>query len=86
MLPKMMREDGDGALATEVSEVTIALGGALDEAGIKLPQFAATAAADDFLVRLGDCNARTGMALCQLLQDGLKWRELSGEGARTHAG
>ncbi|MEU2717831.1 hypothetical protein [Streptomyces sp. NPDC007205] len=62
----------------EVQEVTLALAGVLEDAGIKLPQFHARLApseARDWVVRLGDVNVRHGLAICNLLRDGLTLRQ-----------
>jgi hypothetical protein len=72
----MVSPHGDGdrePAAVEASEVSIALGGALDDAGIKLPQFAVTTNGD-FLIRLGACNVRVGKALHNIIRDGLTLR------------
>ncbi|WP_030606658.1 hypothetical protein [Streptomyces fulvoviolaceus] len=53
--------------------MSIALGGALDDAGIRLPQFA-VATSGEFLIRLGACNVRVGMVLHNIIRDGLTLR------------
>ncbi|MFF5025922.1 hypothetical protein ACFY2J_17125 [Streptomyces collinus] len=78
MLPHSRDDDPPANLVVEVQEVTIALAGVLEEAGIKLPQFharLAPAEACDWVVRLGDVNVRHGLAICNLLRDGLTLRQ-----------
>lgn len=78
MLPHSRDDDPPACLVLEVQEITTALAGVLDEAGIKLPQFAALKGASesgDWVVRLGDCNVRQGLAVYQLLKDGLTLRQ-----------
>lgn len=74
-LPRMRTSDDIPAtLAVEVAEVTTALAGALNRAGIQLPQLQVRPQ-EDWAVRLGDCNTRTALALCNLVLDGLTLRE-----------
>lgn len=77
MHPYSTHDPAPASLVVEVHEVTIALAGALDDAGIRLPQLKATAerGADDWAVQLGDCNVRTGLALMNLVRDGLTLRQ-----------
>lgn len=71
-------DDVPASLVIEVQEITTALAGALNEAGIKLPQlhgrFAPSETAD-WLIRLGDCNVLVGLSLCNLIRDGLTLRQ-----------
>ncbi|MDQ1016727.1 hypothetical protein [Streptomyces afghaniensis] len=65
-------------LVTEVEEVTNALATVLDEAGIGLPQFEALrppTEGREWLVQLGQCNVNVGLALCNLMRDGLTLRK-----------
>ncbi|MEW2167497.1 hypothetical protein AB0912_31520 [Streptomyces sp. NPDC007084] len=66
--------DDDAAVRTEAVEVSLALAGALEDAGLRLPQFAAGAGDGDHLIRLGACNVRVGRALYHLVRDGLTLR------------
>lgn len=74
MLTPRKREDIPTALVLEVAELTTALAGALDRAGIRLPQLQIRPE-DDWAVRLGDCNVRVARALYNLIQDGLTLRK-----------
>jgi hypothetical protein len=65
-------------LVVEVMEITNALAGVLEEAGIKLPQFHARFApteSREWVVRLGDCNVHVGQALVNLCRDGVTLRQ-----------
>lgn len=76
MLPHSTRDDRPATLLIEVEEVTTALAGALEQAGIRLPQFGTRPSEDgDTVVRLGDCNVRVGLALLSLVKDGLTLRK-----------
>lgn len=75
-MPPNLHDDVPAILTLEVAEATAALAGVLDEAGIKLSQFRLNSgpAPDDWLVRLGDCNVGAGLALANLLRDGMTLR------------
>jgi hypothetical protein len=88
MSPHGEQDDVPAILATEVVEITNMLASVLDEARIKLPQLHARLeprTAGDWLVRLGDCNVLVGLALANLLRDGLILREKHPEES-TNAG
>ncbi|MFF5433391.1 hypothetical protein ACFY5K_25540 [Streptomyces griseofuscus] len=78
MVPHRRDNDPLGNLELEVQRVTNALAEALEEAGIRLPQFTALGGAEsepEWLVRLGNCNVGVGLELYRLVKDGLYLRQ-----------
>ncbi|MEV6496921.1 hypothetical protein [Streptomyces prunicolor] len=73
-MPAPHSDPADLAAIMEASTVSIAIDEALRDAGLNLPQFA-VATTDDYLIRLGSCNVQVGMALCNLIRDGLTLRD-----------
>ncbi|MFI2909483.1 hypothetical protein ACG2OD_14705 [Streptomyces sp. PDY-4] len=71
----MQRDEVPAILSVEVDEVTDALAGVLESAGIRLPQLTGRPLNSDWAVRLGDCNVRVALALINLCRDGLTLRE-----------
>jgi len=74
VIPQVDRDDDRAAVATEASVVQIALAGALDAAGVRLPQLAVKRDERDYLIRLGACNVKVGIALHGLIRDALTLR------------
>ncbi|AYN41707.1 hypothetical protein D9753_25700 [Streptomyces dangxiongensis] len=83
MLPNSSDDDTSDRLVIEAEEVTEALAGVLAEAGIQLPRLVGITAIGptapreerEWLVQLGQCNVRAGLALYNLLRDGMTLRQ-----------